>query len=82
MLRILGAFCVLLGLAGAVVFVWPRDRSLPAADTAGSLEGVWTISSVVRDGEPDALQVGEWVTFSSDRVIFHPKVPELTSALS
>jgi hypothetical protein len=81
-LRILRALCVLLGLAAAVVVVWPREGNPPAADAAGALEGVWIITSVVRDGEPDALQVGEWVTFSGDRVMFHPKVPEFTNVFS
>jgi len=82
MLRTIGALGALLGLAVAVVAVWPRNPNLPAADTAESLEGVWTITSVLRDGEPDPLQVGEWVTFSADRVIFHPKVPEFTNEFS
>jgi hypothetical protein len=82
MLRILGALCLVLGLAAVVVVVWPRNGDLPAAGAADSLEGVWTITSVVRDGEPDPLQVGELMTFSADRVMFHAKVPQFANALS
>jgi len=82
MLRITGALCALVGLVAAGVAVWPRNGTAPAADGAGSLEGVWAITSVVRNGDPDPLQVGESVTFSADQVIFHPKVPELANALS
>jgi hypothetical protein len=57
--------------------------SPPAADGQGeSLEGIWEVTSVQRDGEPDPLPVGGRMTFTGTAVTFQPKAVQVVDYAS
>ena len=47
-----------------------------------SLEGTWEVASIQRDGEPDPLQVGAQITFTSNEVKFQPKAVQFVDGTS
>ena len=63
----------MLGVAVALL-IGCRSSNQPApGGEAESLEGSWEVASVQRDGEPDPLQVGARMSFTSNEVKFQPK---------
>lgn len=51
--------------------IWVGPPSAVHPD-GGQLQGTWQITSVLRDGEPDRLQIGAFMMFSGDEVTFWP----------
>jgi hypothetical protein len=51
------------------------------ASEQDSLEGVWQVHSVCRDGKLDSRQVGAQLTFAKDAVSFQPKVREFVDMI-
>jgi hypothetical protein len=71
-----------LGVALALLMGCRGGNQPAAGGRAESLEGSWEVTSVQRDGEPDALQVGAQLTFTGDEVTFQPKAPQVVDGTS
>jgi len=57
------------------------DRSVLISDW-NRIQGRWTVLSVHRDGEYDALQVGAHMTFAGDEVAFKQQVAQIMDGTS
>jgi hypothetical protein len=55
-------------------------RHSAARPTADGLEGTWVIESVQKDGEPDPVQVGGYLTFADGSVILQPAAVQFSDA--
>ena len=62
-----------LGVAVALLVGCRGSRQPADGGEAECLEGSWEVASVQRDGEPDPLQVGARMSFTSNKVKFQPK---------
>jgi len=56
--------CLFVGCVGNFQFASKRD----------TIEGVWEVHSVCRDGKVDPTQVGAHLSFAKGMVVFQPKV--------
>jgi hypothetical protein len=71
-----------LGVAVALL-IGCRGSNQPAEGRqADFLQGIWEVTSVQRDGEPDPLQIGAQLHFTGDEVRFQPKVVQFVDGMS
>ena len=82
------ALAALLLIVGLSAYVGgPTNRGRTSSEDEELLQGGWQITAVARDGEPDAREVGGFITFAGNRLFFVPRVvkvvePEVTAALA
>ena len=69
--------------AAVALLIGCRGSNQPTEGTqAEFLQGIWEVTSVQRDGEPDPLQIGAQLHFTGDEVRFQPKVVQFVDGMS
>src|SRR5262249_11754005 len=71
-----------LGVTVALLIGWGSSTHPTDGGEAEFLQGSWEVTSVQRDGEPDPLQVGAQMTFTSNEVKFQPKAVQFVDGTS